>query len=467
MLKGIERRSRALTELADRIWEFAEPAFREVRSAEALAEYLRGEGFKVTMGVADIPSAFVAEYGTSGPVVGFLGEYDALPGLSQKICVEKAPAIPGGAGHGCGHNLLGVGSLGGALLVKDAIESGAVKGRVKYFGCPAEELVAGKVFMVRAGCFDGLDCALTWHPLSVNGVWGTACTAMNSAKFHFHGRTAHAAADPFNGRSALDAVEIMNVAVNFLREHVIPDVRIHYVITNGGGEPNVVPAEATVWYYVRAPRRFQVEETYERVIKCAEGAALATGTTMEIEFLNGCYNVLSNPVLERVLAEKFAEVGPPAFTEEDQVFARGILETIPDRYENGKKDLMEKYGIDVGDKILCDFIVPQVIDGGKPTPGSTDVGDVSYVVPTSQIETAGGPIGATTHSWQYTATVGMHIGHESMLVAAQVLGLAGVEMLKRPGLLSEAKAAFIKQRGDEVYVSPLPEGTKPRLDLVH
>ena len=466
MLKAIERRKKMLTDLSDRIWGYAEPAFRERQSAEVIAECLRSEGFEVRMGVADIPSALVAEYGTSGPVVGFLGEYDALPGLSQRVNAVRDPVVPDGPGHGCGHNLLGVGALGAALAVRDAIESGEVEGRVRYYGCPAEELVAGKVFMVRAGCFDGLDCAFTWHPLTLNGVWGTGLTAMNSAKFHFHGRTAHAAADPFNGRSALDAVEIMNVAVNFLREHVISDVRIHYVITNGGGEPNVVPAEATVWYYVRAPRRFQVEETFDRVVKCAEGAALATGTTLELEFLNGCYNVLSNPVMEKVLAEKFAQVGPPVFSEEDLVFARELLKTVPERYEKEKRDVKEKYDIDIDGKLICDFILPEVVDKGKPSPGSTDVGDVSYVVPTSQIITAAGPFGTTTHSWQYTASVGMHIGHESMLLAAQVLGLAGVEMLKKPELIRQAKEAFEKQRGDEMYVSPLPEGAKPRLDLV-
>ena len=466
MLKSVEQRKETLTGLADKVWGFAEAGFQELKSSEAIADCLRKEGFKVTLGVAGMPSAIVAEYGASGPVVGFLGEYDALPNLSQKIKAEKDPAVNGAPGHGCGHNLLGVGALGGALVVKDAIESGQVKGRVKYFGCPAEELLAGKVFMVRDGCFEGVDCVFTWHPFSRNGVWGSACTAMNSAKFHFHGRTAHAAADPFNGRSALDAVEIMNVSVNYLREHVIPDVRIHYVITNGGGEPNVVPAEATAWYYVRAPRRHQVDDTFERVVKCAEGAALATGTTMDIEFLSGCYNVISNPVLEKVLLEKLQKIDPPAFTEADQAFAKDILKTIPERYQKEKKELKENFGIDIGDKVLCDFVLPEVIDRGKPTPGSTDVGDVSYVTPTAQLMAVGGPFGSPTHSWQFTATAGMNIGHQGMLMAAQALGLAGVEMLERPELIEEARKAFKEQLGDEVYVSPLPQGLQPKLDLV-
>jgi aminobenzoyl-glutamate utilization protein B len=466
MLKSIEQRKGILTDLADKVWGFAEAGFQELKSSEVIAAYLQKEGFKVTQSVAGMPSALVAEYGESGPVVGFLGEYDALPNLSQKIKAEKDPVTVGAPGHGCGHNLLGVGALGGALVVKDAIESGKIKGRVKYFGCPAEELLAGKVFMVREGCFEGVDCVFTWHPFSKNGVWGAACTAMNSAKFHFHGRTAHAAADPFNGRSALDAVEIMNISVNYLREHVISDVRMHYVITNGGGEPNVVPAEATVWYYVRAPRRYQVDDTFARVVKCAEGATLATGTTMEVEFLSGCYNVMSNPVLENVLLEKLQEIEPPAFTEEDQAFAQDILKTIPEPYQKEKKDLKEIFDIDIGDKILCDFVIPKVIDQGKPTPGSTDVGDVSYVVPTAQLMTVGGPFGATTHSWQFTATAGMNIGHQGMLMAAQALGLAGVEMLEHPELIAVAKEEFKKQLGDEVYVSPLPKDLQPKLDLV-
>ena len=466
MLKSVEQRKDTLIALSDKIWGFAEVGFQETRSSEAIAEFLREEGFKVTLGVAGMPSAIVAEYGKPGPVIGFLGEYDALPNLSQKVKVEKDPVTNGAPGHGCGHNLLGVGALGGALVVKDAIAAGEVVGQVKYFGCPAEELVAGKVFMVRAGCFDGVDCALTWHPFNVNGVSGAMSTAINSAKFHFHGRTAHAAADPFNGRSALDAVEIMNVSTNYLREHVIPDARIHYVITNGGGEPNVVPAEATVWYYVRAPRRFQVEELYQRVIKCAEGAALATDTTMDIEFLNGCYNVMSNSVLERVMLEKFQQVGAPSFTDADREFAAGILKTTPKQYQQEKRELKEKYDIEIGDKILCDFVIPQVMEKGKSTPGSTDVGDVSYVVPTAQIAAVGGPFGTTAHSWQRTATAGMNIGHQGMLTAAEVMGLAGLEMLKRPELIKEAKDEFKKQLEDEVYTSPLPEELKPKLDLV-
>lgn len=466
MLDSIERRKDTLIGLADQIWSLAEVGFQETHSANAIAECLRGEGFEVSMGVAGMPSAIVAEYGAGKPVVGFLGEYDALPGLSQKISTERDPVVPGAPGHGCGHNLLGIGALGAALVVKDAIEAGRVGGRVRYYGCPAEELLAGKVFMVRAGCFDGVDCVFTWHPASKTGVWGTACTAMNSAKFHFHGKTAHAASDPYNGRSALDAVEIMNVSVNYLREHVIPDVRMHYVITNGGGEPNVVPAESTVWYYVRAPRRSQVEETFARVVRCAEGAALATDTTMDIEFLSGCYNVLSNPVLEQVLMESLQKTALPVFRDDELEFARGILKTVPERYLKEKKELMDIYGVDIGDGILCDFVLSKVIDGGKPSGGSTDVGDVSYVVPTAQIMALSGPIGMTAHSWQFTATAGMGIGHGGMLFAAEAMGLAGIEMMEHPERIREAWEAFEHQRGEETYVSPLPDGLKPGLDLV-
>ena len=461
MLDSIEKRREKLVAISDAIWEFAEPGFKEHKSSKAIADFLEQEGFKISLGVADMPTALVAEFGNGKPVVGFLGEYDALPRLSQKRQPVKEPLEEGQAGHGCGHNLLGVAAVGAAIALKDAIESGEGKGTVRFYGCPAEELLAGKVFMVRAGLFDDVDCALTWHPFYYNSIWAANFLAMNSAKFNFHGRTAHAAYDPYNGKSALDAVELMNVGTNYLREHIIPDARMHYVITNGGGEPNIVPAEATVWYYVRAPKRPQVEEVYNRIVDCAEGAAKMTGTTYDIEFLSGCYNVISNDVLEELLLEKFREVGVPEYTEEELRFAEELGKTAPEFLEKTRTMFREQFGENMDNKHICDTIIP-VMDKGKPLPGSTDVGDVSHVVPTAQLIVTTSPLSVTTHSWQFSACTGTGIGHKGMLVAAEVLGLAGLELLKKPELVAKAKEVFEKQIKNSPYVSPLPPEAKPK-----
>ncbi|NMA94020.1 MAG: amidohydrolase, partial [Clostridiales bacterium] len=322
--KSVDSREDELTDLAKKIWEFAELGFKETKSAKAIADYLEDQGFKVQRGVGTVKTAICAEYGTGKPVIAFLGEYDALPDLNQKVTTKQEflfPEDPNRAGHGCGHNTLGVGAVGAALMVKDAIESGAVKGTVRFYGCPAEEILAGKVFMVRDGAFDDVDCAMTWHSGAYNGAWGACYTCMNSVKFHFHGKAAHAAGHPFDGRSALDAVELMNVAANYMREHVIPDVRLHYA-TISDGAPNTVPPECTVWYYVRAPKRHQVEEVYQWLCDCAKGAALMTQTTFDIEFLTGCSEVMPNDVLEKVMHQACKDVGPPKFTEADHAFAK-------------------------------------------------------------------------------------------------------------------------------------------------
>lgn len=461
----IDAKANELVGLSERIWEFAEPGFQENESAELLAKYMERNGFKVTRGVAGMPSAFIAEYGTKKPVIAYLGEYDALPGLSQKIAMRKDPLYPDRPGHGCGHNQLGVGAIGAALLLKEAIASGEVEGSVRYYGCPAEELLAGKVFLVRDGCFKGVDCAMTWHPGEYNGAWGARYTCLYSVKFHFHGRTAHAAGDPHNGRSALDAVELMNIGTNYLREHVTTDIRIHYVTTNGGAEPNVVPAEATVWYYIRAPRGDMIKDVYRRVIDCAEGAAKMTETNFDTEFITGCYNVYCNDILESVLFEALHEIGAPKFVEEDYEFARKLAETYPENIAKSRKKLKETYGIDADDKFLCDFVLDKVIEKGLFSPGSTDVGDVSHVVPTYQIYVAGQGLGSPGHSWQMTAYSGMHIGAAGMLTAAKILGLAGIKLLNNPELVDRAWK-FFRENKDEEYVTPLPMDMKPKLNII-
>ena len=461
-LQEIEKRKQKLIELSDDIWRLAEVGLQEDKSSELLAQYLETEGFKVTRHVAGMPSAFVAEYGQGKPVIGILGEYDALPGLSQKPGVTKDPLHKGAAGHACGHNLLGVAAAGAAVAAKDRMQQDGTTGTVRFYGCPAEETLVGKVFMVRDGLFDDVDIALTWHPGSLNSLWAGSSLSLNSVKFRFHGRTAHAAGDPHSGRSALDAVELMNVAANYLREHVVPDARIHYCITNGGGEPNIVPGEAEVWYYVRAPKRKQVDEIYARLHKCAEGAALMTETSFETEFLAACYNTLHNDVLGDLLMDKLAEVGAPPFTPEDYAFAEEISKTFPAGLENARERLRD-LKMPYADKYLCDFIVPPY-DKGQVSSGSTDVGDVSQVVPTAQFTTACNVLGTPGHSWQYTSAAGMSIGHSGMLTAARVLALSTLDLLTKPELVQKAKDLFAEQTKDNPYKCPLPPGAKPPLD---
>ncbi|UCF57384.1 MAG: amidohydrolase, partial [Deltaproteobacteria bacterium] len=347
-----------LISLSKDIWDHPQAALRETYGSKQIADQLEKEGFSVRRGVAQMPTAFIASWGEGKPIIGILGEYDALPELSQKVSAEKEPIERGGPGHGCGHNLLGVGSLGAAVAVKRAMEKDDIEGTVRYYGCPAEETLVGKVFMARDGVFDDLDAAITWHPWYTNSVWWSSSNAMNSFKINFHGVAAHAGDAPEAGRSALDAVILTDVGVNYLREHTIQEARIHCVITNGGSVPNVVPAYAQIWYYVRAPRREQVEHIYQRVLDIAKGAALMTGTTSDVEFITGCYNYLQNDVIGEIMTEKMKKVGPPQFTDEDKTFAKQLIATLsPGEVEKslGSFKLTRE---EAGD--LCDKVFDQV-----------------------------------------------------------------------------------------------------------
>ena len=463
--KAVDAREEALAALSKEIWGYAELGLKEVQSSKAIAAYLEKEGFKVQLGVGSIPTAICAEYGSGHPVIAYLGEYDALPQLDQKVAAHKEwqhPERPESPGHGCGHNNLGVGAVGAAIFLKEAIASGAVKGTVRFYGCPAEETLVGKVFMVRDGAFKDVDCAMTWHSHAYNGAWGACYTCMNSVKFHFHGKAAHAAGHPFDGRSALDAVELMNVAANYMREHVKPDVRLHYS-TIFNGAPNVVPDKCSVWYYIRAPKRKDVDEVYAWLCDCAKGAALMTQTSFDIEFLTGCSEVLPNDVLEQVMLAAYKDVGAPKFTPEDYAFAEKIAETYPEVLARDRRVMKEEYGVNGDDKFLCDVVFDKVIENRLVAPGSTDVGDVSHVVPTYQIYVAGQGIGCPGHSWQMTAYSGSHVGIASMLCAAKVLGLSGLRLLEQPELVEAAWDNF-RQNQPEAYVSPLPEDLKPDLE---
>jgi aminobenzoyl-glutamate utilization protein B len=357
-----------------------------------------------------------------------------------------------------------VGSLASAVALKKEIEGARLKGTVRLYGCPAEETLIGKVFMAKAGVFNDLDAAITWHPWMVNGVWGGQHLAMNSVRFAFHGRTAHAAAAPHMGISALDAVELMNTGVNFLREHVIQEARLHYVITNGGGQPNVVPAEAEVWYYMRAPHRYQLEEIYPRILKIAEGASLMTGARLEVKFQVGCYDYLPNRVVSEVLLDSFRKVGAPKFSEEDFAFARSLEKSFTPGQKLsvvGASNIPPEYA-----EMTLHTDVAPIYDWGKTLPGSTDVGDVSWITPTAQLTAATFLIGTAAHSWQATAASGMAIGQKAMIAAAKAMALGGYELMVKPDLLKRAKEEFLKNTGGKPYVSPLPpEMDTPQMQL--
>ncbi|HHY34230.1 MAG TPA: amidohydrolase [Firmicutes bacterium] len=474
VLEYLDRLSPELARLSDAVWDFAELGFREYRSASTLASFLEEQGFSVSRGTGGIPTAFLASWGEGAPVLGFLGEYDALAGLSQEVLPRRKPRVEGAPGHGCGHNLLGVGSLGAACAVKYAMEKGYIRGTVRFYGCPAEELLAGKVYMARSGCFDDLSVAITWHPGSLNCIRERTGTAMYSVKFRFYGRTAHAAGDPHNGRSALDAVELMNVGANYLREHIPSGTRIHYVITKGGLQPNVVPDFAEVWYFVRAPRMTEVKEVYARLVDVARGASLMTGTTFEIQFLTGCHEVLVNHSLVQVMWRCLEKVGPPVFDEKDIEFALALRETfaIGERGENRAGDDGEdKSGCSAsnrvttgsGIEVLKSTLTAPTGNAG-PSGGSSDVGDVSHIVPTVQMSAATMPVGCPGHSWQNAACAGSPIGKKGMFVAAKTMALLGIELLRNPAEIKKAWDEFREKTKGEPYCSPLPEGMELPLD---
>jgi aminobenzoyl-glutamate utilization protein B len=444
-IEWIDKHKEEISKMSDQVWTYAETALLEYKSSRFLADELEKAGFTVERGVAGLPTAFVATYGAGEPIIGFLGEYDALPGLSQKAGVPyKEAIIPQNPGHGCGHNLLGVGSITAAMAVKQVMEEYNLKGTIKFFGCPAEETVVGKVYMAREGLFDSLSAALDWHPGSKTQVSIGSSNAMNSFKVSFKGKTAHSAGDPWNGRSALDAVELMDVAANFLREHVKPTVRIHYVILKGGKVPNVVPDEAEVWYFVRDLDRKGVEEVYKRLVKIAEAAALATGTDYKINLITGVHRLLPLPKSSEIMQKNLEMVGSPGFTEEEQEFARQVQKALG-KEEKGLHDKVET------------LKPPEKEWGG----GSTDVAEVSWITPTLRMNAATCPLEAPGHSWAIVCTSGSTIGHKGTLVAAKTLATTALDLLTQPKLLEQVRAEWKELTKDYKYKSPLPPDSKP------
>ncbi len=444
--KVIDSKGQQFIDLADRLWNNPEIAYKEVNACKWTAEYMKEQGFTVETGAYDMPTCMVAKWGEGHPVIGFLGEYDALPGMSQKITHEKDPVLLGGAGQGCGHNLLGVACLGAAIGMKAEMEEKGLKGTIIFYGCPAEEVLTGKAFMARNGAFRELDVAFSWHGGNANVLSSGTMTGLNSAIFHFKGRTAHAGGDPHNGRSALDAAELMSVGAQYLREHVTSDVRIHYVYKEAGTAPNIVPDRAAVWYYVRAMSREAVESTYERLVKIAKGAAMMTETEVEIEFLGGCYNTMNNMVLANLTHEALQNVDAPQWTAEELAFADKLNKQSPMYEGMNAKNAFENGPIAVG-------VAPIV---KADSFGSTDVGDVMHICPTVFVSTATWNLAAPGHSWQITACSGMSIGHKGMLYGAKAMAAAGIKLVEDPTIVQNAKAEFDKSMNGRTYKCPIP-----------
>jgi len=435
--QSIELHGRDWIEASDQVWEFAELRFEEKQSAELLMGLLEKAGFVIERKAAGLETAFVASYGQGGPVIGILGEYDALPGLSQVAdLAEKKPMIPGAPGHGCGHNLLGMAAVAAAVAAADHLKKYPQSGTIRFYGCPAEEGGGGKVIMVKEGVFQDVDAAITWHPSDAHYVQNSSTLATRSLTFYFHGKSAHASGNPHDGRSALDAVELTNVGSNYLREHIPSQARVHYAITNtGGNAPNVVQAESSVRYQIRSPLAGQVDEVYERVCNIARGAALMTDTRLEIVDESRYLNVLPNRAMESVMQRQLELLGVPEVDEAELEFARAMRATMTES-ERTRQEVPENKG-----KELCDQLAP-ASSGPALLLASTDVGDVSWVVPTVQYWSAVWAVGTVAHTWQATAQGKSSFAHKGMLQAGRVMAATAVALIENAGRLAEAKKEF-------------------------
>ena len=441
---SVDRHRAELVGLSDQIWRFAETALREKRSAALLADYAERQGFRVQRGVAGMPTAFVASYGEGSPVIGILGEYDALPGISQKAASTKEALEAGAAGHGCGHNLFGAASLGAAVAVKELIAAGKLKGTVRFYGTPAEESVGGKLYMAREGLFDDLDVCLAWHPGDKVQADTEGTQAIVDVLVEFKGKAAHAAFDPWNGRSAVDALELFTHALNMAREHVRPTVRIHYAIQRGGDVPNVVPEDARLWCWIRDSKREGVEDVLVRVRKMVEGAALMAGVEGKITVQTGDYEMLVNMQGARLLQSNLAWLGPLEFTAEEQQFAKEIQRATgtPETGLDGSiQELVEK--------------------PGDPPGGSTDVADVSWVTPVIHLSVTTAPKAAPWHAWPVVACGGMSIGHRGLAYAAKALAATAVDLYEDPAARERIRAEFVEKRKGHVYKGYIPAGPPP------
>lgn len=446
VLNSLEEQSEKYAAIAQEIWTLAEMGYQEEQSAALLQGTLEEAGFRIEKGVAGIPTAFIAEYGSGSPVIAIMGEYDALPGLSQEAVAEKKSACKA-AGHACGHHLFGTASTAAAIATKNWLDSNGSQGTIRFYGTPAEEGGSGKVYMVRAGLFNDVDVALHWHPGAQNAASAGAALANKSAKFRFNGISAHAAGSPEKGRSALDGVEAMNMMVNMMREHIPQEARIHYVITDGGKAPNVVPDFAEVYYYARHNNRNVVIDIFDRIVKAAEGAALGTSTSMTYEMIGGTHELLPNLTLQKLTHDNLSAVGGITYTTEEKAFADKIAKTL---------------GYDQADLATAKNVQPYKTEARAY--GSTDVGDVSFTVPTVGFGTATWVPGTPAHSWQAVAAGGTNIGKKGMMVAAKTLALTAIDLFKDSKLVAAAKAEFLKNRGADFEYIPLLGDREPALN---
>lgn len=432
--------------IAQKIWGYAEMGYQEEKSVALLEQTLSNEGFIIKKGVAGMPTAFIAEYGKGKPIIAILGEFDALPGLSQEAIPKKKSANKT-AGHACGHHLFGTASVAASIQVKNWLKVNNIKGTIRFYGCPAEEGGSGKVYLVREGLFNDVDAVLHWHPNSVNEANAGASLANKSAKFRFYGVSAHAAISPEKGRSALDAVEAMDMMVNMMREHIPQEARIHYVITDGGKAPNVVPDFAEVYYYARHNNRDTVIEIFDRIVNAAKGAALGTGTTMDYEMIGGTHELLPNLTLQELMYKNLVKVGGITYTDEEKIFADKIAKTLG----------LKKANLEAAK------IVQPYKSKGKPF-GSTDVGDISFTVPTAGMSSATWVPGTPAHSWQAVAAGGTNIGNKGMMVAAKTISLTAIDLFLDNSIIEKAKEEFYIKRGKDFKYIPLLGDRPPALD---
>ncbi len=444
VVASVDKHQKELTHLSDQVWSFAEIAFKEAQSSKVLADYAEAQGFSVKRAVAGMPTAFTAEYGTGKPIIGIMGEFDALPGLSQKAQPTKDPLKEGAAGHGCGHNLFGPGSLGAVVAIKELIAAGKLKGTIRFYGTPAEENGGGKIYMAKAGLFNDLDVCLDWHPDYENKANMQSSQAIIDLLVEFKGKSAHAAADPWNGKSALDGAELFTTGVNFLREHVKPSVRMHYVYRKGGNVPNVIPDEASVWIWIRDSKRIGMAEVEERVRDIAKGAALMAGVQYDIKVQTGDYELLINETGAKALQKNMEWLGPITYTNEEILFAKKIQKEagIEETGMKGEVKPLEKTKED-------------------PDGGSTDVGDISWIVPEITFLGTTAPYKSPWHSWVVVACGGMSIGHKGMLFASKALATTMVDLFENETLRKDIRAEFEKKKGNNVWKPMVPDGPPP------
>jgi aminobenzoyl-glutamate utilization protein B len=461
----IDENEKKIIEWSDKVWDFAELGLLEYKTSKYLTEIAENNGFEVERGVADMPTAFVAEWSMDkGPIIGILGELDALAGLSQKALPWKEPVEEGDPGHACGHNIYGSGAIAAGIALKVSMIENKIPGTIKVYGCPAEETLVGKVWMVKHGLFNNVDAILAHHPGFSNTAGTGSSNAMNSFKVHFFGRTAHSAGDPENGISALDAVELMSNGVNFMREHIIEKARVHYIHEEAGGQPNVVPAYARTWYYVRAPERFQVEQIYSWVLDIISGANLMAKTTSKVDFLTGCYNKIPNKILADLVVKQMREINSPVHTEEEIKFAEKMAETID---IDQKMNSLQKANLPRWESLRNIHFDERILDDyreGRVGAGSTDVSDVSWVAPTIEFSTTCRMLGTPSHSWQSAAQYGMSIGHKGLIFSTKVHVATALELLNKPKLLQRVKKNWHENLRGRKYKSPIPLDLKPPLD---